>query len=37
MAVHEVWKTVPRERRAEFWQCLYGNMHRSAALKRFWH
>lgn len=36
MAVHDVWKTVPRERRAEFWQYLYGNMHTPSTLKAFW-
>ncbi|GGF46930.1 hypothetical protein GCM10011321_41670 [Youhaiella tibetensis] len=36
MAVHDVWKTVPRERRAEFWQYLYGNMHTPDTLKAFW-
>ena len=36
MAVHDVWKTVPRERRGEFWQYLYGNMHTPSTLKAFW-
>lgn len=36
MAVHEVWKTVPKERRAEFWQYLYGNMHTPATLAKYW-
>jgi len=36
MAVHDVWKTVPRERRAEFWHYLYSNMHTPATLKAFW-
>jgi len=36
VAVHEVWKTVPRERRAEFWQYLYGNMHTPATLAKYW-
>lgn len=35
-AVHDVWKTVPRERRAEFWDYLYGNMHTPSTLKAFW-
>jgi len=36
LAVHDVWKTVPRERRPEFWAYLYGNMHTPATLKAFW-
>ena len=36
MAVHEVWKTVPPERRAEFWAYLYGNMHTPTTLKTYW-
>jgi hypothetical protein len=36
MAVHDVWKTVPKERRAEFWQYLYGNMHTPATLAKYW-
>ena len=35
-AVHEVWSTVPRERRAEFWAYLYGNMHTPTTLRRYW-
>ena len=36
MAVHEVWSTVPAERRAEFWAYLYGNMHTPTTLKTYW-
>lgn len=36
MAVHEVWKTVPTERRAEFWAYLYGNMHTPTTLRKHW-
>ncbi|MHA6732346.1 hypothetical protein [Devosia sp. A369] len=36
MAVHEVWSTVPPERRAEFWTYLYGNMHTPSTLKKYW-
>ena len=36
MAVHEVWRTVPVERRAEFWAYLYGNMHTPTTLKTYW-
>lgn len=36
MAVHEVWTTVPKERRKEFWQYLYGNMHTPSTLRDFW-
>ncbi|HEY4199755.1 MAG TPA: hypothetical protein VGM83_04270 [Devosiaceae bacterium] len=36
VAVHDVWKTVPKERRVEFWQYLYGNMHTPKTLKQFW-
>ena len=36
MAVHDVWKTVPTERRAEFWAYLYGNMHTPTTLRKYW-
>lgn len=36
VAVHEVWRTVPKERRAEFWQYLYGNMHTPKTLAAHW-
>lgn len=36
MAVHEVWNTVPVERREEFWAYLYGNMHTPTTLKTYW-
>lgn len=36
MAVHDVWNTVPAERRAEFWAYLYGNMHTPATLAKYW-
>ncbi|UXN70221.1 hypothetical protein N8A98_03210 [Devosia neptuniae] len=36
VAVHEVWKTVPKERRAEFWDYLYGNMHTPKTLAAHW-
>jgi hypothetical protein len=36
MAVHEVWSKVPAERRAEFWEYLYGNMHTPTTLKTYW-
>ena len=35
-AVHDVWKTVARERRAEFWHYLYANMHTPETLRTFW-
>jgi hypothetical protein len=36
MAVHDVWKTVGKDRRAEFWAYLYGNMHTPTTLKTHW-
>ncbi|WP_172124006.1 MULTISPECIES: hypothetical protein [unclassified Devosia] len=36
MAVHDLWKTVPKERHAEFWAYLYGNMHTPTTLARYW-
>src|SRR5690606_30850689 len=36
MAVHDVWKTVPVERRREFWNYLYGNMHTPTTLAQYW-
>jgi hypothetical protein len=36
VAVHEVWKGVPKERRAEFWDYLYGNMHTPKTLAAHW-
>lgn len=36
VAVHAVWKTVPVERRAEFWAYLYGNMHTPTTLAAHW-
>jgi len=36
MAVHAVWKRVPRERRNEFWSYLFGNMHTPRTLARYW-
>lgn len=36
IAVHEVWKTVPPERRREFWDYLYDNMHTPSTLKTYW-
>lgn len=35
-AVHDVWKTVERKRRAEFWHYLYANMHTPTTLRSFW-
>lgn len=37
MAVYDVWKTVPAERRKDFWAYLYGNMHTPSTLRNFWH
>jgi hypothetical protein len=36
MAVHDVWKTVPRERRVQFWDYLYANMHTPKTLAKHW-
>lgn len=36
VAVHDVWKTVEHERRAEFWHYLYANMHTPTTLQTFW-
>ncbi|MGV8956086.1 MAG: hypothetical protein ACOH2M_33650 [Cypionkella sp.] len=36
VAVHDVWKTVAPDRRTEFWQYLYGNMHTPRTLKKHW-
>ncbi|WIJ25125.1 hypothetical protein [Devosia sp. RR2S18] len=36
MAVHDVWATVPTERRAEFWAYLYSNMLTPTTLKKHW-
>lgn len=35
-STHAVWETVPQERRREFWQYLYGNMHTPTTLRDFW-
>jgi hypothetical protein len=35
-STHDVWNSVPNERRQEFWQYLYGNMHTPATLRDFW-
>lgn len=35
-ALHAVWQKVPKERRKEFWQYLYGNMHTPSTLRDFW-
>jgi len=37
MAVHDVWRTVPPERRGAFWRYLYGNMHTPSTLREHWH
>lgn len=36
MAVHDVWKTVPKERRGAFWRFLYSNMHTPKTLRDHW-
>lgn len=36
MAVHEVWKSVPVERRGDFWNYLYSNMHTPTTLAQYW-
>ena len=36
IATHAVWSTVPEDRRREFWQYLYGNMHTPTTLRDFW-
>ncbi|MGO4836374.1 hypothetical protein AB4144_29435, partial [Rhizobiaceae sp. 2RAB30] len=36
IAVNEVWKTVPSERRGDFWHYLYANMHTPTTLRRHW-
>ncbi len=36
VAVHDVWVRVPAERRAEFWEYLYTNMHTPSTLRDFW-
>lgn len=36
VATHAVWTKVPKERRKEFWQYLYGNMHTPSTLRDFW-
>ncbi|MCR9138196.1 MAG: hypothetical protein NXI27_19515 [Alphaproteobacteria bacterium] len=35
-AVHDVWKTVPRDRRCAFWHYLYSNMHTPRTLREHW-
>jgi hypothetical protein len=35
-STHAVWKTVPTDRRKEFWAYLYGNMHTPSTLRDFW-
>ncbi len=35
-SLHAMWENVPTERRAEFWQYLYGNMHTPSTLRVFW-
>lgn len=36
MAVHDVWQAVPKERRREFWDYLYDNMHTPTTLATHW-
>ena len=36
IAVHDVWKTVAPERRREFWDYLYDNMHTPTTLAKYW-
>lgn len=36
LAVHEVWKTVPKDRRSDFWSYLYDNMHTPTTLAQYW-
>lgn len=36
VAVHDVWKTVEKDRRKEFWDHLYGHMHTPSTLRDFW-
>lgn len=36
MAVHDVWKTVTPDQRADFWAYLYGNMHTPTTLAKYW-
>lgn len=35
-STHAVWEKVPKERRREFWDYLYGNMHTPTTLREFW-
>lgn len=35
-SLHAVWEKVPKDRRPEFWQYLYGNMHTPSTLRDFW-
>ena len=36
IAVHDIWKTVAPERRREFWDYLYDNMHTPTTLAKYW-
>ncbi len=36
VAVNEIWKTVPSERRGDFWHYLYANMHTPTTLRQHW-
>ena len=36
MAVHDVWKTIEKDRRKEFWAFLYENMHTPSTLRAHW-
>ena len=36
VGTHAVWETVPKDRRKEFWQYLYGNMHTLKTLRDYW-
>ena len=36
VAVHDLWRTVQPEERANFWHYLYSNMHTPSTLKAFW-
>ncbi len=37
VAVHAIWKTVPKDRRGAFWRYLYGHMHTPKTLRDHWH
>jgi hypothetical protein len=36
IAVHDIWKNLPKERAGEFWNYLYGNMHTPKTLAAHW-